>query len=296
MIVSWEKPSKYDVAGYELYVTPEGEPEAANPILIQDGEAISYTVETLQDGTKMENGRTYRFRLVALYAHDGIVEGIQSNHAAAIPNPLYQLTVEGGGTNATATGAFAAENQISIYAGTKENSVFLGWTSSDGVVFADASSPATTITMLAADATVTAHWHTHSWSTVWSSDGTNHWYACSGCNEKRDQAAHTFVWVIDKEATATQAGSKHEECSVCSYAKAKVEIPATGTEASSSQSSSSGGTQAGSNPQSSGTSSDSATIPPTGDDSNVELWLVLLLASGAGLCTTAVYRRKRRNK
>lgn len=89
VIVSWEKPSKYDVAGYELYVTPEGEPETSTPILIQDGEAISYTVETLHDGTEMENGRTYRFRLVALYAHDGIVEGIQSNPASAIPNPLY---------------------------------------------------------------------------------------------------------------------------------------------------------------------------------------------------------------
>ena len=40
---------------------------------------------------------------------------------------------------------------------------------------------------------------------------------------------HTFEWVIDKEATETEAGSKHEECTVCGYAKAAVEIPATGT-------------------------------------------------------------------
>ena len=36
---------------------------------------------------------------------------------------------------------------------------------------------------------------------------------------------HTFKWVVDKEATATEKGSKHEECSVCGYKKASVEIP-----------------------------------------------------------------------
>lgn len=42
-------------------------------------------------------------------------------------------------------------------------------------------------------------------------------------------AEHTFTWVTDKEATATEKGSKHEECTVCGYEKAAVEIPATGT-------------------------------------------------------------------
>lgn len=34
--------------------------------------------------------------------------------------------------------------------------------------------------------------HTHSWSTVWSKDETNHWHACSGCTEIKDSAPHTF--------------------------------------------------------------------------------------------------------
>ena len=34
--------------------------------------------------------------------------------------------------------------------------------------------------------------HVHSWKTTWSSDGTNHWHACSGCDEKKDVAAHVF--------------------------------------------------------------------------------------------------------
>ena len=64
--------------------------------------------------------------------------------------------------------------------------------------------------------------------TGWHSDETNHWNTCE-CGEKLNEAAHTFEWVIDKEATATEKGSKHEECTVCGYEKAAVEIPATGT-------------------------------------------------------------------
>ena len=36
--------------------------------------------------------------------------------------------------------------------------------------------------------------------------------------------------MIDKEATETEAGSKHEVCSICGYARAAVEIPATGSQ------------------------------------------------------------------
>lgn len=43
-----------------------------------------------------------------------------------------------------------------------------------------------------------------------------------------DMEPNTFKWVIDKEATAAGKDSKHEECSVCSYKKSAVEIPATG--------------------------------------------------------------------
>lgn len=68
----------------------------------------------------------------------------------------------------------------------------------------------------------------HSFSGEWRSDGINHWKECA-CGDKSDIAAHDFKWVIDKEATAAAAGSKHEECKICGYQKAAVEIPATGT-------------------------------------------------------------------
>ena len=70
--------------------------------------------------------------------------------------------------------------------------------------------------------------HTHSYGSEWKYDADNHWHECS-CGDKTDKAAHDFKWVVDKEATATQKGSKHEECKVCGYKKAAVEIPATGS-------------------------------------------------------------------
>ena len=69
----------------------------------------------------------------------------------------------------------------------------------------------------------------HAWASDWSKDTDNHWKECSRCHEKKDEAAHDFKWVVDREATATKKGSKHEECKVCGYKKAAVEIPATGS-------------------------------------------------------------------
>ena len=67
--------------------------------------------------------------------------------------------------------------------------------------------------------------------TGWHSDANNHWNTCE-CGEKINQSGHSFTWVIDKEATSTEKGSKHEQCTVCNYAKTAVEIPPvkTGTE------------------------------------------------------------------
>ncbi|WP_337490526.1 InlB B-repeat-containing protein [Vescimonas sp.] len=111
--------------------------------------------------------------------------------------------------------------------------------------------------------TPTAASHTHSYGTAWKCDGTNHWHECA-CGDKADTAAHTFKWVTDKEATATEKGSKHEECTVCGYKKAAAEIPATG--------SGSGSADQPTKPGSTGS-------PQTGDSSSV-LWLAILCISG----------------
>ena len=71
--------------------------------------------------------------------------------------------------------------------------------------------------------------HTHTWATVWSKDGTNHWHECSVCGEKKDLAAHTpGDWLTDVAATATTDGSKHKECTACGYITETGVIPKTG--------------------------------------------------------------------
>ena len=116
--------------------------------------------------------------------------------------------------------------------------------------------------------------HTHSYGSDWKNDATNHWHECS-CGDKADKAAHDFKWVVDKEATATQKGSKHEECKVCGYKKAAVEIPATGTP-----------TEPGKP-----TGPDS---PQTGDNSNMILWIALLFISGGAVIGITAYSKKKK--
>ena len=116
--------------------------------------------------------------------------------------------------------------------------------------------------------------HTHSYGSDWKYDADNHWHECS-CGDKADKAAHDFKWVVDKEATATQKGSKHEECKVCGYKKAAVEIPATGTP-----------TEPGKP-----TGPDS---PQTGDNSNMILWIALLFISGGAVIGITVYSKKKK--
>ena len=98
----------------------------------------------------------------------------------------------------------------------------------------------------------------HTAGTDWKSDETGHWKECVDCGAKLDKAAHNFKWVTDKEETAAEAGSKHEECTVCGYEKAVVEIPATG------------------------------------DNSKIALWMAVMLAGGAALTGTLVYNHKKK--
>ena len=114
----------------------------------------------------------------------------------------------------------------------------------------------------------------------WKSDNTDHWKECTvvscGVVIEGSKAAHDFKWVVDKEATATKKGSKHEECKVCGYKKDAVEIPATGTP-----------TEPGKP-----TGPDS---PQTGDNSNMILWIALLFISGGVLTGVTVFDKRKRH-
>ena len=65
-------------------------------------------------------------------------------------------------------------------------------------------------------------------SDAWSFDAEGHWGTCSECGATVDKTAHSFEWVIDKEATEAEPGSKHEQCTTCGFGKEPVVIPATG--------------------------------------------------------------------
>lgn len=72
--------------------------------------------------------------------------------------------------------------------------------------------------------TVVAPPHAHQYSNQWTSDATNHWHECE-CGKKSDLSAHQFQWVIDREATTTATGLKHQACAICGYQTAPVTIP-----------------------------------------------------------------------
>lgn len=143
--------------------------------------------------------------------------------------------------------------------------------------------------------TPAADGHTHKYGTEWKYDETNHWHECE-CGNKADITAHTFKQIIDKEATATEKGSKHEECTVCGYKKAAVDIPVTDfgnssddqpnkpINTASSESSSADQTNKPINTAS----------PKTGNTDNMILWIVLLIAGGGAFITATAADRKKK--
>ena len=137
--------------------------------------------------------------------------------------------------------------------------------------------------------------HNHNYGTEWKYDSTNHWHECED-GEKADITAHNFKWIIDKEATATEKGSKHEECTVCGYKKTAVDIPVTDFRNSSDD-------QPNKHINTASYESSSAdqtnkpintASPKTGNTDNMILWIVLLVIGGGVFITaTAVDRKKK---
>ena len=137
--------------------------------------------------------------------------------------------------------------------------------------------------------------HNHNYGTEWKYDSTNHWHECED-GEKADITAHNFKWIIDKEATATEKGSKHEECTVCGYKKTAVDIPATDFRKSSDdQPNKPINTASYENSSADQTNKPINTASPkTGNTDYMILWIVLLIAGGGVFITaTAVDRKKK---
>lgn len=124
--------------------------------------------------------------------------------------------------------------------------------------------------------------HKHTYDNSWYSDAKSHWHWCSDkecpdpSNSTKDLAPHTFEWKVDKEATTTQTGLKHEECTVCHFKRSKNTVipvlPGSGTTTP--------GTMI---PDTTGGTAGAAKSPKTGD-AGIALYagLSLLTLSGGG--------------
>ena len=137
--------------------------------------------------------------------------------------------------------------------------------------------------------------HTHTYDgSPWYADTESHWHWCTDkdCPDQngstKDLARHTFVWKVDKEATRTQTGLKHEECTVCGHKRSEnTVIPVL---------SGSGTTEPGNKPDSGTTEPGGTTTPgttggttgaaksPKTGDAGIALYagLSLLTLSGGG--------------
>lgn len=143
--------------------------------------------------------------------------------------------------------------------------------------------------------TPAADGHTHNYGTEWKHDETNHWHECE-CGKKADITAHTFKQIIDKETTTAEKGSKHEECTVCGYKKAAVDIPVTDFGNSSNDQPNKPINTASSESSSADQTNKpiNTASPKTGNTDNMILWIVLLIAGGGVfIAATAVDRKKK---
>ena len=125
--------------------------------------------------------------------------------------------------------------------------------------------------------------HTHTYAgSQWYADATSHWHQCTDTDcpdplaSTKDLAPHTFVWKVDKAATKTQTGQKHEECTVCGHKRSEntviPKLSGSGTATS--------GTTI---PGTTGGTTGAAKSPKTGD-AGIALYagLSLLALSGSG--------------
>lgn len=200
------------------------------------------------------------------------------------------------GVYVVAVGYVESENTSYVFGPNtklKINGEFVNYTRYEG----DTSDGSDGTMWVLTDLTMTpaADGHTHKYGTEWKYDETNHWHECE-CGNKADITAHNFKQIVDKEATATEKGSKHEECTVCGYKKTAVDIPAIGF-GSSSDDEANKPTNTVSSESSSADQTNkpiNTASPKTGNTDNMILWIVLLVIGGGAFITaTAVDRKKK---
>lgn len=200
------------------------------------------------------------------------------------------------GVYVKAVGYVESENTTYVFGPNtklKINGEFVNYKRYEG----DASDGSDSTMWVLTDLTMTpaADGHTHKYGTEWKYDETNHWHECE-CGEKADITAHNFKWIVDRKATTTEKGLKHEECTVCGYKKTAVDIPAIGFGSSSDDEANKPTNTVSSESSSADQLNNTANTasPKTGNSGNIILWIALLFVSGGVFITaTAVDRKKK---
>ncbi len=132
-------------------------------------------------------------------------------------------------------------------------------------------------TEIAENETVIPQGH-HEFGDTYEHDENNHWQKCE-CGKIAEKGAHSYgEWVITKPETTSEKGSKEKTCVICGY-KITEEIPVAIETPDD-------------NVQNDDPSGDS---PQTGDNSNIFLWIVLLILSGIGIIMAILFGRKKVN-
>ena len=193
----------------------------------------------------------------------------------------YSITVdasEHGTASADTENAYAGDT-VTLTATPDEGYRFVGWTVVSGDVTVNEDN---TFTMPSGNVELKAEFeHIHTYSKDWSSDEQKHWHSCTDNDGGiSDEAEHTMTWVVDSEATATKAGVKHEECSVCGYKRSEnTVIPATGTNTN--------------NNTTNNTNTSKTAAAKTGDSSHAVLALAALVATGTTVTFIGIRRGKK---
>lgn len=129
----------------------------------------------------------------------------------------------------------------------------------------------------------------HTEGTEWMKDADGHWHACTtpGCGAaiEASRAKHELVLITDKAATATESGMQHEECSICGYKQASVEIPALGGETASPETTGADTTAAETSPDT--TAPSQAEIPEPSEPENIAV-RTLIIAVAAVLLLAGI--------
>lgn len=281
---------------------------ADNSITINDGNTLIASL--VSSNMTKEQAANKIMQSLMVYAKVDVSHF--SDYVILYDEDLIKKTVtfdsQGGTIAATSEQTTVDGKLLTLPSVTKEGQTFVGWFDA-----ATGGNEITADTVYAADATIYAQWKT------------------AGTGE--EPHTHNFEWVVDKEATATETGLKHEECSCGEKRNENTVIPATGeihthyfewvidkeateTEDGIKHEECACSEKRNENTTIPKTGTDNPTTPTeptkhvesstptesgndvkspqTGDNSNIWLWVALLFVSGAGLAGMTIYGRKRR--